>query len=112
MPVLQITTNVELQDTAEIATKASGLTAGILGKPESYVMISIRSDASIIFAGSADPCAFLILESLGLNESETEKYSHALCTFIEQQLGVPPSRTYIEFVSPERHMFGWNNGTF
>ena len=112
MPVLQITTNVEAKDTAELATKASGLTAGILGKPESYVMVSIQTDASMTFAGSAEPCAFLMLKSLGLNESETSKYSEALCSFIEQQLGIPPSRTYIEFVSPERHMFGWNNGTF
>ena len=64
------------------------------------------------FAGTPDPCAFLMLKSLGLNESETSKYSDTLCTFIEQHLGIPPSRTYIEFVSPERHMFGWNSGTF
>ncbi|MBT8128752.1 MAG: hypothetical protein KJP10_02090, partial [Gammaproteobacteria bacterium] len=65
-----------------------------------------------IFAGSDDPCAHLMLKSLGLHESKTRDYSEQLCDFIEQQLGVQPSRTYIEFVSPERHMFGWNSGTF
>jgi hypothetical protein len=52
------------------------------------------------------------LKSLGLPEAETKTYSARLCAFVEQQLGIAPSRTYIEFISPERHMFGWNNSTF
>lgn len=112
MPVLQITTNISTADTSELARQASSLVASLLGKPESYVMVNINTDANLIFAGSSEPCAHLMLKSLGLPESETSKYSESLCAFIEQQLGVPPARTYIEFVNPERHMFGWNNGTF
>jgi phenylpyruvate tautomerase PptA (4-oxalocrotonate tautomerase family) len=112
MPVLQISTNVTVDDKDALAKQASNLVAGILGKPESYVMICINADADLIFAGNSDPCAHLILKSLGLPETETKAYSKKLCAFIEQQLGVPPSRTYIEFINPERHMFGWNSGTF
>ena len=112
MPVLQVTTNVSIDDANAFAMQASNLTAEILGKPESYVMVSINSDASLIFAGTNDPCAHLMLKSLGLPESETKAYSEKLCALIEQQLGVSPSRTYIEFINPERHMFGWNSGTF
>jgi phenylpyruvate tautomerase PptA (4-oxalocrotonate tautomerase family) len=112
MPVLQISTNVSVENKLALAKQASTLVAEILGKPESYVMIEVRSDADLIFAGSDDPCAHLVLKSLGLPESETKAYSENLCAFIEQQLGVSPARTYIEFISPERHMFGWNSGTF
>ncbi len=112
MPVLQVTTNVSIDDTNAFAMQASGLTAEILGKPESYVMVSINSNADLIFAGTNDPCAHLMLKSLGLPESETKVFSEKLCSFIEQQLGVSPSRTYIEFINPERHMFGWKSGTF
>ena len=112
MPVLQITTNASIDDTASLAKQASALVADLLGKPESYVMVQINDNAGLIFAGSDDPCAHLKLKSLGLHESKTRTYSEQLCDFIEQQLGVPPGRTYIEFISPERHMFGWNSGTF
>ena len=112
MPVLQITTNITIDDRAAVLKQASTLVAEMLGKPESYVMIAIDTDAGLIFAGNNDPCAHLLLKSLGLPETETGAYSETLCAFIEQQLGVPPSRTYIEFINPERHMFGWNNGTF
>ena len=112
MPVLQITTNTRIDDTDALVKQASSLTADMLGKPESYVMVNIDSGASLIFAGTNEPCAHLMLKSLGLPESETAAYSEKLCSFIEQQIGVPPARTYIEFVSPERHMFGWDNRTF
>ena len=83
--------------------------------PDRHLIWSIQQDhvdRNLIFAGTKEPCAHLILKSLGLPESETRVYSEKLCGFIEQQLGVPPSRTYIEFISPERHMFGWDKRTF
>ena len=112
MPVLQIMTNVSIDNADALAKQASKLTAGILGKPESYVMVSINGGADLIFAGTNEPCAHLMLKSLGLPESETRTYSENLCSFIEQQLGVSPARIYIEFINPERHMFGWDNRTF
>jgi phenylpyruvate tautomerase PptA (4-oxalocrotonate tautomerase family) len=112
MPVLQLTTNATIDDKVALAKQASTMVAEILGKPESYVMVQINDDAGLIFAGSTDPCAHLTLKSLGLHESKTRDYSEKICGFIEQQVGVSPSRIYIEFVSPERHMFGWNSGTF
>jgi phenylpyruvate tautomerase len=112
MPVLEITTNVSIDNAHALAKQASSLAAEMLGKPESYVMVCINGAADLIFAGTNDPCAHLMLKSLGLPESETRTYSEKLCGFIEQQLGVSPSRIYIEFINPERHMFGWNNSTF
>ena len=112
MPVLQIATNVTIDDSDALAKQASSLVAELLGKPESYVMICINANTDMMFAGTSDPCAHLVLKSLGLPESETKTYSEKLCSFIEQQFGVPPSRTYIEFINPERHLFGWNSGTF
>ena len=53
MPVLQITTNVTVTDADALAKQASRLAAEILGKPESYVMVSINGDTDLIFAGNA-----------------------------------------------------------
>ena len=72
-------------------------------------MVKIESNPDMIFAGSNDACAHLYLKSLGLPEDSTAEYSQILCGFMEQHFGVSPGRTYIEFVSPPRHMFGWNN---
>lgn len=111
MPLLQINTNLDIQDTTAVAREASALVASLLGKPESYVMVIINARQDMVFAGSDQATAHLKLKSLGLPESETKQYSQKLCNFMEK-LGVEPGRTYIEFSGPPRHMWGWNNSTF
>ncbi|MDA3869930.1 MAG: phenylpyruvate tautomerase MIF-related protein [Gammaproteobacteria bacterium] len=112
MPLLQITTNVSIQDSTALAKDASRIIAGMLGKPESYVMVIINADTPLLFGGSEEAAVHIKLQSLGLEESKTGDYSAHLCGFIQNKLDVPPSRIYIEFSNPARHMWGWNGGTF
>ena len=112
MPLLELSTNTNIDDTASIAKQASALTADILGKPESYVMVKIQPQQPLIFAGSDEPTAHVKLKSLGLPEKDTAELSAKLCDFINSELGINSTRIYIEFSSPERHMWGWDGRTF
>lgn len=112
MPLLELTTNTNINNIASLAKQASKLTADILGKPESYVMVKIMPEKTLIFAGSDEPAAHIKLKSLGLPESETAELSAKICDFINAELGINSARIYIEFSSPERHMWGWDGGTF
>ena len=112
MPLLQINTNVSVDDPGSLTRNASRLVADMLGKPESYVMVVLNPGLTMSFAGSDEAAAHLKLKSLGLPESETPHFSSLLCGFAEQHLGVPPARTYIEFSGPPRHMWGWDGRTF
>lgn len=112
MPLLQINTNVSIEDSKAFAKDASRIVAGMLGKPESYVMVIVNADSSLVFGGSEEAAAHLKLKSLGLDESKTADYSTHLCGFIQNVLGVSPSRVYIEFSSPERQLWGWDSKTF
>jgi len=114
MPTLKIKTNVDVpvQRRKVILEAFSSTLAEQLGKPESYVMVVLESNRDMLFAASDAPLAYLELKSLGLPEATTPELSAVLCRFMEQHFGVPPSRVYIEFASPPRHLFGWNSGTF
>jgi len=112
MPLFELTTNTNIDDVACFAKQASELTATILGKPESYVMVKIMPEQGLIFAGSDEPAAHVKLKSLGLPENETTDLSAKICDFINAELGINSSRIYIEFSSPERHMWGWDGRTF
>ena len=112
MPLLEITTNIPLANKSVIARSASKLTANILGKPESYVMVKILPEQILMFAGSDEPAAHVKLKSLGLPENLTADFSAEICAFISAELGIKSSRIYIEFASPERHMWGWDGKTF
>jgi len=112
MPLLQINTNISIEDPVSVTKNASKLVAEMLGKPESYVMVVLNPDLNLVFAGTDEAAAHLKLKSLGLPESNTHQFSEQLCGFMEQNLGIKPARTYIEFSGPPRHLWGWNNATF
>ena len=112
MPLLQIQTNTKIDGIESVAQAASKMAADLLGKPESYVMVSITDNTTLLFAGTDEPCAHLKLKSLGLDESKTKSYSEQLCHFMTEQTHIPAARIYIEFYNPERHMWGWDSKTF
>lgn len=114
MPYLMLQTNVEIsRDGADIVLKnLSAAVARALGKPESYVMIALDSGKPMLFAGSAEPTAYMELKSLGLPEAATPALSQTLCGLIEQQLEISQERIYIEFSNPANHLWGWNGETF
>ncbi|MGB5225297.1 MAG: phenylpyruvate tautomerase MIF-related protein [Arenicellales bacterium] len=114
MPLLTISTNISLDNEAAqaLCLKASSHVASLLGKPESYVMVSLQASMIMSFAGDAAPCASVQLKSLGLPGQQTTEFSVSLCDFLHQQAGIPTERIYIEFSDPERHMWGWDRRTF
>ncbi len=114
MPLLTITTNISLDDPAaqRLCNEASAHIAGLLAKPESYVMISVQANSVMSFGGENTPCAMLELSSLGLPVQQTSKFSESLCEFIEAQTDISPARIYIRFSDPDRRMWGWDKRTF
>lgn len=114
MPLLKIQTNSSMHADKRrlLASTASGLVADMLGKPERYVMVSVEENPAMMFAGSDAPLAYLELKSIGLPQSETAEFSATLSEMIENQLGLPADRIYIEFADAPRSMWGWNGGTF
>lgn len=114
MPYLSIQTNLNIPDESarRIVAKASAKLADLLGKPERYVMVNLIGDATLIFAGSGDPAAYVELKSIGLPENQTQHLSETLCSFLRQELDIDPQRVYIEFIDIPRKFWGWNNSTF
>lgn len=114
MPYLKINTNQELAEEmkAGLLQKASALVAKQLGKPESYVMVEVNTGLAMLFAGEATPLAYLELKSIGLPEDRTAAFSAALCQLLQDNLGIPANRIYIEFASAPRKLWGWNSDTF
>jgi phenylpyruvate tautomerase PptA (4-oxalocrotonate tautomerase family) len=114
MPYLKIQTNQSVDGARgqAIITKASAMVARQLGKPENYMMVTIQPGTPLVFAGQADPAAFLELKSIGLPSAKTKALSKALCEFVEAELKVPKDRIYIEFANADGGMWGWNGDTF
>lgn len=114
MPFIRIETNRELSEVmvAEKSRATSARIAELLGKPETYVMVSLLARQPLIFAGNDDPAAFVTLQSIDLPPDRCAEFSAVLCDFMERELDIPEDRIYIDFRNAARGQFGWNGGTF
>ncbi len=114
MPLLSIETNQELDPARRQALlqQLSAQLAEALGKPERYVMVSLRHNPAMLFGGSDAPLAYLELKSIGLPAQRTSALSSLVSGLVGDALAVAPDRIYIEFADAERHLWGWNGATF
>ena len=114
MPFLAVTTNhpIPADQRTEILKRLSATVAQILGKPEQYVMVSLQTNPDMLFAGNAEPLAYLELKSIGLPVDKTTELSATLAAAMKDGVSIPADRVYVEFANAERHMWGWNGRTF
>jgi phenylpyruvate tautomerase PptA (4-oxalocrotonate tautomerase family) len=114
VPYIKIETNKKLNDAAgqELLKKTSNFIATMLGKPEQYVMVSLRMGTPMIFAGTGELTAFVEMKSIGLPRDKCAEYAKEIGEFVEAELAIPPNRCYIDFADIDRTMFGWNRGPF
>ncbi len=113
MPYLRIKTNTVPADGAgkKLLAAVSSLVSNELGKHEQFFMGAFEPGVEMIFAGSDAPLAALELKALGLPGQKTKDLSRALCSLVEENLGVPKDRVYIKFHDVSRGMWGWNGET-
>ncbi len=111
MPLISIETNQELAGEDILKEVSQGI-AAMLNKPQEYVMVKYQHNPNMLFAGDNQPLAYLQLKSLGLPEHKTPQFTMSLCNLMQIHFDVTPERVYIEYSSPARHFWGWNNSTF
>ena len=114
MPYLKVKTNRPVDEDAgrRLIERASTRIAEALNKPERYVMVDLSINPQILFSGTRDPCAYVELKSIGLPDSQTRDLSQTICDLLENELGIPAERVYIEFMDVPRKFWGWNGSTF
>jgi len=117
MPLLQIQSSAlssnANENTPLLLKTLSGELARELGKPETYVMVSLTTATSMVFGGSPEPCCFAALKNIGtFAPAQTERLSALLCARLTEALGVPPHRIYIEFIEARDHLWGHDGATF
>ncbi|MEB3211891.1 MAG: phenylpyruvate tautomerase MIF-related protein [Leptolyngbyaceae bacterium] len=116
MPLIKVQTSINSPAKDAVESMLKQLSASLakhLGKPESYVMTSFEADVAMTFAGTTDPTCFVEIKSVGtMSSSQTRTMSQDFCQQINEALGIPENRTYIEFADAKGSMWGWNGSTF
>jgi len=114
MPLLKLETTVVLSEDKQKALLAalSKSVAETIGKPEQYVMVTL-SQAAMLMSGNPGDAAFVDVRSIGgLTDDVNRKLSQKVCKLLNDSLGVPENRVYLNFTDVEASNWGWNGSTF
>ena len=79
MPLLNISTNKEIQNEEMLLSKSSDFIVSLLKKPENFVMVKLNDSLQMYFSGSNEPCCFIEIKSIG--SIEPSKMSKPICEF-------------------------------
>ncbi|KAE9386789.1 Tautomerase/MIF [Gymnopus androsaceus JB14] len=112
MPILEITTNVKVNDEKAFTSALAKEGINVLGM-DKYWTVMYKYNEGLIFAGTHEPAFYMtILTVLGLPTSNNSDYSKKFFAFLETELGVPHDRGYIVFNDPGPDRLGFQSTTF
>jgi len=114
MPTLIIDTNVPDKDIPDtLIAELVDVVANTLGKPKSYVMVMINGGKRINMGGTTAPCATGSLMSIGaLGVEQNKKASAAIMKKVQDVIGVPGDRFYLNFTDAKKENVGYRGTTF
>ena len=114
MPLLKLETTIALAADKKQAllTSLSKIVAGTIGKPEQYVMVVINP-AAILMSGKSGDAAFVDVRSIGgLSGEVNRQLAQKIGDLLNESLGVPPDRIYLNFTDVAAANWGWDGDTF
>ena len=107
MPLLRLETTVLMSEDKRkaVLTALSKIMAGT-------VMVS-TGQAAMLMSGKTGEAAFVDIRSIGgLTNDVNRKLSQQVCKVINDALGIPPDRVYLNFADVDASKWGWNGSTF
>nr|XP_033809667.1 D-dopachrome decarboxylase [Geotrypetes seraphini] len=109
MPFVDLETNLPCNQIPEgFAKRLSTAAASILGKPEERVNVTVKSGLTMLIGGSAEPCAQLLVSSMGVvgTAEQNKNHSAKFFEFLEPGLNLSNERIIIRFYPLESWQIG------
>ncbi|KAM9622845.1 D-dopachrome decarboxylase isoform 1-T1 [Trichechus inunguis] len=109
MPFLELDTNLPADRVpAGLEKRLCAATAAILSKPEERVNVMVRPGLAMVVNGSAEPCAQLLVSSIGVVGTAEENRGHSahFFEFLTKELALGQDRIIIRFYPLEPWQIG------
>lgn len=113
MPFINTNTNVKISDENKAILKSKlGKAIEIIGKSESWLMLSFEDECDMSFKGdSSSPMAFIDISVFGRsNDDDCVKMTKEICSIYNEVLGISPDKIYVKYSGTTQ--WGWNNMNF
>lgn len=104
MPFINTKVTTEItREKEEILKAKMGRAMSIVGKPESYVMLSFEDNCRMWFSSTNNrDCAFIDVSLLhGASRAAYEKLTEELCNIVSEELNIDGDRIYVKYEETE-----------
>ncbi|KAI5133219.1 D-dopachrome decarboxylase isoform X2 [Manis pentadactyla] len=109
MPFVELDTNLPTgRVPAGLEKRLCAATAAILKKPEDRVTVTVRSGLAMVVNGSNEPCAQMLVSSIGVVGTAEENRGHSarFFEFLTKELDLGQDRIIIRFFPLEPWQIG------
>nr|XP_020040027.1 D-dopachrome decarboxylase-like [Castor canadensis] len=109
MPTIELDTNLPANRLpAGLEKRLCAAAAAILGKPKHHVNLTVRPGLTMSLFGSTEPCAQLLVSSIGVVGTAEENQGHSarLFQFLTKKLALGQDRILIRFYPVEPWQIG------
>ncbi|KAE9622259.1 hypothetical protein Lal_00032412 [Lupinus albus] len=99
MPCLYITTNLNLDgvNTDLVFSQATTAISTIIGKPEKFVMVILKSSVPISFEGNKEAAAYGEIVSMGgINKEVKRNLIATIGQILQSNLSIPTTRFFLK----------------
>ena len=110
MPLLSVSTSIEINEKKLFLKNCSQLVSKLTNKPEQYVMVRLFDKTPMYFNMDHSPSCFIDFKSIG--SLNPPAMSQEISTFISNQIGIPAHRVYLCFEDIKASNWAWNGKTF
>ena len=114
MPYIAVKTSAHISQEKEpgILARISETASYDMGKPEAVMMVSIEKTA-IMLGGTLEPAAFVMVRGIGgVGGAVNKVLSRNIAHILDEELGIPVNRTYLNFVDVPGANWGVSGTTF
>jgi len=110
---LEITEKLQAEQRASLCASLSVLCAETIGKPEEYQMAIVLDGLTMQRSGRPGPVAFVDIRSIGgLTRKVNQILSEKICRLLQQELGIPGDRVYLNMTDMPGDRWGHDGKTF
>jgi hypothetical protein len=109
MPFIDSKVTVKMSDEKKETIKSRlGQSIGILGKPESFLMVGFDDEYDLYFAGQKlDKGAAVSVQLFGqINDSQSEQMTGEISKILGEELDIPADKIYITYQGVKN--WGWS----
>ncbi|CAO3640695.1 unnamed protein product [Mucor fragilis] len=113
MPILEISSAHAPKDLAAFTKKMSALFAELIGKPESYCLVTFTKVDSFTFGGSDKPGFLVKVGSIGhIDNDRNSKLTKSITAELLKELDAEDGRSYFIFTDVPAENIGYKSDTF